>query len=211
MGNTDHLLRRFNSLKLLQGISEKRRALEFALLAGKYGESHRRYHVLDHIDFCLFIFDQFKGLAKNPDALEVAICYHDYFSDIGVPGRQNEERSALKIVELMRFWGCFEHDIYDTMSAVLATAHDHTPQTPDNRLMVDVDLAGLGAPWPMFLINSQNVREECAEVPEEKFREGNDKFLRRLLERTPLYYTPVIEALFGAQAKANLTRWLNRP
>ncbi len=150
-------------------------------------------------------------MAKNPDALEVALFFHDYFYDIGVPARQNEERSTVTVIRRMHEWGCFERDIYDTMSAVLATTHDHTPQTPDNRLMVDIDLAGLGVPWPVFLINNQNVREEYAEVSEEKFREGNGKLLQHFLERTPLYYTPEIEAAFGAQAKENLSRWLNRP
>jgi predicted metal-dependent HD superfamily phosphohydrolase len=205
------LMDRFLSLRLLENVPLLERVNAFYILAAKYGEGHRRYHVLLHISFCLEMFDLFRHLAKNPDAVELAIFYHDFFYDIGVPSRQNEEKSALLLVQHMTEWGCRFDDLYNTMSAVLATTHDHKLHTDDNRLIVDIDLAGLGQPWEVFLENNRNVREEYKDVPEDKFREGNGEVLRRFYEKTPLYHHPEIEAAYGAQAKENLQRWLNRP
>lgn len=207
----DRMLKRFLGLKLLHKVSPSARLEAFWTLADKYDESHRRYHVLEHIEFGFQIFDQFRHLAKNPNALDLAWFCHDFFYDIGVPPRQNEEFSTLMLVEMMLGWGCLIGDIYDASSAVLATTHDHTPSTNDNKLIVDIDLAGLGAPWEVFLQNNLNIREEYRQVSEADFRAGNSKILRQFLDRKPLYYHPEIEAQYGAQARANLSRWLNRP
>jgi predicted metal-dependent HD superfamily phosphohydrolase len=207
----EQLQERFVSLKYLQLVPVDERLAFYDTLAARYEEPHRHYHVLDHIGHCFSVFDAFRHLAHNPNALEVAIFYHDIVYDIGVPARQNEERSALYLVSCMMAWNLYRHDFYDSMSAVLATTHDHTPSTNDNKLIVDIDLAGLGAPWPIFLQNNMKVREEYKHIPEDKFREGNGKILQRFLERTPLYFFPEIEEVYGAQAKENLNRWLNRP
>ena len=205
------LLKRFLSLRLPGYAPDDHRTLVFGYLAEKYGEPHRKYHTLGHVDFCFKVFDEFRHLAKDSDALVWAILFHDLHYDIGVPARQNEEASAFTLVRQMLMWKCNDDCIFRAMSAVLATTHDHTPSTNDNRLIVDIDLAGLGAPWPVFLENNQNIRQEYKDVPEEAFRKGNGAVLKRFLDRKPLYYHPEIEAKYGDQARDNLTRWLNRP
>jgi len=196
--------------KLLVNVPGYEKADLFKGIASQYEETHRAYHTFEHIDFCLNIFDKFRHLANNPDCLELAIIFHDLRYGTDVPARVNEEISALALVEVMLRYKCLWKDTLCGMSAVLATTHDHTPSTDDNKLIVDIDLAGLGQPWDIFLENNRNVRQEYKDVPEDKFREGNGAVLQRFLDRTPLYYHPEIEARYGAQAKENLARWLNR-
>lgn len=209
----DRMLKRFLSLRLLRDVPAAERLKAFQKLAGKYGEKHRRYHVLGHVDFGFQVFDLFRWLAKDPDAFEVAWCYHHIIYDIGVPARQNEQRSAAFIVNLLVDWGIVGAVPSKVASLILATIHDPHRLITDNdeQLIVDIDLAGLGQPWPVFLQNNQNVRQEYKQYSDEDFREGNGKILRQFLERRQLYYHPQIEMMYGDQARDNLTRWLNRP
>jgi predicted metal-dependent HD superfamily phosphohydrolase len=202
---------RFFDLGLLQRVPVAELITGFNALARKYNEEHRHYHILGHLHDGFKVFDRFRHLAESPDHLAVSWYYHDSIYDIGVPARQNEERSAALLARQFRKWGFSEPEIAVMVAPVLSTTHDHEPVFNDGRLIVDIDLAGLGAPWEVFLRNNENVREEYRHVPEDKFREGNGAILGRFLGRTPLYYTPEIEKELGAQAKDNLRRWLNRP
>ena len=204
------LLERFLKLDSLTMVPEEERTKAFRALADKYAETHRKYHTLGHIDFCLEIFDRFRRLAKDPGAVEIAVFYHDAVYDIGVPSRQNEERSADMAAQVMGGWNLPLPLISQVTRIILATTHDRIVTDSDEQLMVDIDLAGLGGSWPVFLQNHQDVRQEYAQVPEALFREKNGEILQRFFDRTPLYYHPAIEARHGVPAKENLARWLTR-
>ena len=49
----------------------------WAQLSDRYAEPHRAYHNLDHIAHCLRAFDDAAHLALSPDAIEMAIWFHD--------------------------------------------------------------------------------------------------------------------------------------
>lgn len=184
----------------------------FEQLAARYQEPHRHYHTLEHIRYCLEVFDRFKTLTQHPGSIEIAIFYHDAINDV-TQNAHNEERSVAFSEEFFyrAFYGT-RQDAWDlNKQLILATKHDRLVTDPDEQLIVDIDLSALGAPWPIFLQNNQNVRKEYGHVSEDKFREGNGKILQQFLNRTPLYYHPEIEKAFGTQAKENLTHWLARP
>ena len=46
-------------------------------LLDRYNAADRRYHNLSHIDACLKLLDTVRPLAQRPDALELAIWFHD--------------------------------------------------------------------------------------------------------------------------------------
>lgn len=205
------LAQRFATNPILSPIQRLERLRAFNELADKYEESHRKYHNLSHIWFCLQVFDLFQHLVTNSDAMELAIFYHDVIYDIGVPPRQNEEQSAAFAVRQLMKWHLGSLVAASVGAQVLATTHDHVPDFDDGKLIVDIDLAGFGAPWEEFVQNQKDVREEYSRYSDEEFRKGNGAVLEPFLKRTPLYYTPEIEAAFGVQAKQNLVRWLDRP
>lgn len=202
-------------LRLWQNIGadyEKTGVRLFEQLAVRYEETHRHYHTLEHIRYCLEVFDKFRSLSRHPGSVEIAIFYHDVIYDVAA-NSHNEELSAVFSEDFFynAFYGT-RPEAYDlTKRLILATKHDHEVTDPDEQLIVDIDLAGLGAPWAVFLENNLNVRQEYKQYSDEDFRVGNAKVLQQFLDRRPLYYHPEIEAKYGDQARDNLTRWLNRP
>ena len=72
-----------------------------------YGQPHRHYHTLRHIAHILHEFDSVRWICKNPDAVEMALWFHNFNYD---PSRSdNEEWSvedANEYLRKSRFVGC---------------------------------------------------------------------------------------------------------
>jgi predicted metal-dependent HD superfamily phosphohydrolase len=122
----------------------------------------------------------------------------------------NEERSAswaqsaAAAAGLPSIVGSRVHDL------ILATKHDAAPGTNDTALLVDVDLAILGAPEPRFDEFEGQVREEYAWVPSFLFKRKRRYILETFLRRAHVYHTEHFRKAYEASARANLTRALQR-
>ena len=163
-------------------------------LRARYAEPHRRYHTLEHIAHCLEEFDP--AMAADPEAVELAIWFHDAIYD---PRRSdNEERSAARLLELMP-------EAKRAAELVLVTKH-HKASTPDEALLVDVDLAILGQPAERFDLYERQIREEYAWVPKLVFKMKRASILRGFLKRPFIYGTELFRAKYEAAARANLSR-----
>lgn len=167
-----------------------------------YSERHRHYHTHEHIDSCLALLDENKALAEEPDAVETAIWFHDaiYKTRSGT----NEEDSA----ELARAF-LVEHSVDNRfvdkiVTLILATKHDAPIEGRDTELLIDIDLAILGAPEPAFREFEENVRKEYSWVPQFLYRRERTKVLRSFLDRESIYTTPAFRNRFEAQARANI-------
>ncbi|MCO3531249.1 hypothetical protein FA164_27160 [Pseudomonas aeruginosa] len=75
---------------------------------------------------------------------------------------------------------------------------------------VDIDLAILAAPAPVYARYEADVRAEYAWVPEPLFRAGRGKLLRQLLEQPALYHCEPLRQRWEAAARANLRGALER-
>jgi predicted metal-dependent HD superfamily phosphohydrolase len=93
---------------------------------------------------------------------------------------------------------------------ILATRHDAAPVSPDAALVVDVDLAILGAPADRFDEYEQQVRQEYAWVPGFLFRRKRRQILEAFLARPYLFHTPSFRTSYEDQARANLERAIER-
>jgi predicted metal-dependent HD superfamily phosphohydrolase len=89
---------------------------------------------------------------------------------------------------------------------ILATRHDASPATADARLLVDVDLAILGAPAARLDEYERQVRAEYAWVPGPIFRRKRREILEGFLSRPRLYGSEAFRATFEETARANLSR-----
>ncbi len=173
-------------------------------LSTRYGEKHRHYHTLEHLDACLRHLADMRALAQRPDEVALALWFHDAVYDIGAS--DNEQRSAdWARAALMAAKGA--PDAAARVHAlILVTRHDHAPQTPDQRVLLDVDLAILGAPPAVFDAYEQQILREYQAVPQAAFRSNRRRILQSFLDRPRIYHTPHFHDLREAQARTNLGR-----
>jgi predicted metal-dependent HD superfamily phosphohydrolase len=82
--------------------------------------------------------------------------------------------------------------------------------TADEQLVVDVDLAILGAPRERFDEYDRQVVAEYAFVPRSMFRRKRHEILLSLAARPRLYATAHFHAALDANARANLARALEQ-
>ena len=87
---------------------------------------------------------------------------------------------------------------------MLATA-GHRPADADEAILVDADLAILGAPANEYTSYVAGVRAEYAHVTDDAWREGRSALLRGFLATPHLFTTATMRAERGARARANMS------
>ena len=178
----------------------------FEVIAERYGEPHRFYHAIGHVESLLkLLHDDFSTLARDGAAVELALWFHDIVYDSHA--KDNEEKSA----ELMRsvIGKQLAPELERKVAAfILATKHDGPVADPDAQLVVDIDLSTLGASPEDFHRNSEFIRKEYFWVPEAEYREHRKATLQRFLAQSPLYHHLPVRRRFEAAAKRNLTEAL---
>jgi predicted metal-dependent HD superfamily phosphohydrolase len=171
-----------------------------------YSEPHRAYHTLQHLEECFALFDE--PLAEHADEALLALWFHDA---IYQPKRyDNEEKSADWGADVLAAARAPAEVIARFRDLVLATRHEAQPQSPDARLLVDIDLSILGAEPERFDEYERQVRKEYAHVPDLFFRMGRAKILKQFLARPAIYSTAAFRERFEARARANVERSLAR-
>ena len=168
-----------------------------------YGEPHRAYHAATHIEYCLRLFDLAAEGMDEPDAVEMALWFHDAIYDI--PPRENERRSAELFAARAGERGSerFRSKVH---GLIMATTHLDPPTTLDEAFIVDIDLSSFGRPWEEFLDDSRAVRAELAHVPDAEFYPRQRKFLDSLAARPEFCFTEFFRERHGAQARKNIAR-----
>ncbi|HSI59717.1 MAG TPA: N-methyl-D-aspartate receptor NMDAR2C subunit [Ideonella sp.] len=176
-------------------------ALRDALLA-RYAEPHRRYHTLQHLAECIAQLEPARHLAEHPGEVEIALWFHDAVYEL--QSKQNEADSAAWAEQALAQAGVAEAGVRRVGALVMATRHDALPSAADEQLLVDVDLAILGAPPARFAEYERQVREEYAWVPEPAFQQGRSAVLQQFLQREAIYSTLLFRERLEASARDNL-------
>ena len=88
----------------------------------------------------------------------------------------------------------------------MATVHDASAPGADAGLVVDIDLAILGADEREYQRFETNVRLEYRWVPAPLYRKTRRKILRSFLERDAIYSTKHFRDKYESDARSNLTR-----
>ena len=173
-------------------------------LEALYREPHRRYHTAAHIEHCLGQLDLGAGRMDEPDAVEMALWFHDAIYD--VPGPENELRSAELFAARAAGRGSerFRSKVH---RLIMATCHlDPPPATLDESFMIDIDLSSFGLPWEEFLRDSRAVRAELPHLTDAEFHPRQRKFLESLLSRPVFCFTEFFRDRHQARARANIER-----
>jgi predicted metal-dependent HD superfamily phosphohydrolase len=175
---------------------------EFIL--ARYAEPHRAYHTLQHLRECLDWFDRVCDLAHHPLLLEVAVWYHDAIYD---PRRNdNEDASASLAREHLSTAGAPSDHAEYVASLIRWTTHAHPPPPGDPTLLVDIDLAILGADTVRYAEYERQIRQEYAWVPSPMFRRRRANLLSALLARPRLFQTPRLHDQLERRARDNVAR-----
>lgn len=188
------------------GGNERATALAARLLAA-YAEPQRHYHATQHLRECLALFDGVRDLAEQPAEVELALWFHDAIYSVTQGG--NEAASAQWARDELAAAGVAAARIARIEALILATRHDAEPLDADQRLLVDVDLAILGAPRERFDEYERQIRAEYAHVPEALFTARRREILQGFVARPAIYATEHFRGWLEAAARVNLARALS--
>ncbi|HQY14455.1 MAG: hypothetical protein KAY11_06275 [Ilumatobacteraceae bacterium] len=173
-------------------------------LLASHREEHRHYHtathvmwVLRHIAHMLAAGEQ----ATDAAAIRLAALYHDAVYDPSAT--DNEARSAQLAGEAGAAlgWPAARRQVVQRL--VEATAA-HQPRDRDEAVLIDADLAILGASPNDYAAYVRGVRAEYAHVPESAWRTGRAAVLRGFLARPHLFTTTCMRDAREARARANI-------
>ena len=175
-------------------------------LIARYGEPHRRYHTMTHIEDCLAQVAASTDMDDDQRALmDAAIWFHDAIYD--ATRSDNEAESAKLAAERLSAAGAEQALIDEVVRLILLTA-GHSVEADDaiGARLVSIDLSILGAEPDRYDAYAAAIRFEYVHVPEPLYRAGRAAILGRFLEGDRLFADPVWGERFEAQARANLTR-----
>ena len=142
-------------------------------------------------------------MASRPE-IEAALWFHDAIYD--VRRSDNESRSALWAQqELLVAGESIAHRVHEL---IMVTGHFALPASPEEKLVVDIDLAILGADTARYREYEDQIRQEYAWVSEEQFRRARCDILAGLLARPCIFSTPPFHDDLERSARANLEQSL---
>ncbi len=168
-----------------------------------YEHPSRIYHNIHHINTMLEKLKECQHLTKHPFRIEWAIWFHDSVYD--ATAHNNEIKSselwirktALYLDEDTLEWG---------RRAILATIDHVLNSDIDIQILIDLDLAGLGADYKTFCDNTEKIRQEYCHVPIDQFTKGRAEFLKKILKRRRIFGTDFWHDRLEEQARSNLQR-----
>ena len=178
-----------------------------ALLAA-WASPNRHYHTLRHLRDCLALLEPVLAQAEHPEEVEIAAWFHDAVYD--PRAGDNEKRSAQWADTALASAGVPAAACARVRALVLATRHEAVPRSPDERLLVDVDLSILGVDSPRFEQYDAEVHREYAWVPRAIYRAKRRRILAAFLERPAIYTSGRLDERFELQARTNLERALRQ-
>lgn len=190
------------------GVAPDPAAAAFTRLTRRYGEPHRHYHTLAHIAHVLQVVQQLASQTQNLTHVQLAAWLHDVVYDPRAP--DNEAQSAAYSARLLQQLAQPPPLIAAVQQLILLTRHDQTPPPDrDARVLLDADLAILGAPPAAYQTYAAAIRREYHWVDDDAYRQGRTAILQTFLQRPTLYHTATMRASHEQRARHNLQHEIN--
>jgi predicted metal-dependent HD superfamily phosphohydrolase len=178
-------------------------------LLNAYGEHHRYYHNLNHIENCFKEFEEIESKLKYPLLTKFALLYHDYIYIPMYSG--NEEASGFKAILDAIELGLSETDCGIIQTLICSTTHNEALfSIEDAKFLVDIDLSIFGKIGATiyreeFLEYEKNIRKEFWFINDEKFCRGRIAILKQFINRPRIYLTEYFYSKYENKARENLT------
>ncbi len=151
-----------------------------------YGETHRRYHTLGHVDAVLRAIDRWYPDAG--DAIRLAGVYHDV---IYIPGADDNERRSAELAVDALVGYLPAADVALVHHAIAATAHHDLRRVMARAVpLVVADLIGMDCPVEEYRETTARIRAEYARFDDAQWAQGRRAFVERLLARRLLPEEP---------------------
>ena len=161
-----------------------------------------------------------RHVIHHPQAVALAIWFHDFVYAVDESYPQNEALSAQKMLELLQrecpnLFKMQEGELHAVSLAaeMIAATKGHLATSPliqrsasavaDAHLFLDIDLSILSGARDVVLDFDRQVRQEFARYDDRTFASGRAQALSHLLARDWIYLSPPFEP-FEAAARANL-------
>jgi predicted metal-dependent HD superfamily phosphohydrolase len=170
----------------------------------RWGERHRYYHTVEHLQAVLWVIDEQAATAQDVTAVRLAAWFHDAIYD---PRRvDNEEASALLAEAVLPDLDVPAAQVAEVARLVRLTAsHDPMPGDRNGGLLTDADLSILAATPESYRAYTIAVRREYAHLPDAAFATGRAAVLNNLLGLPRLFHTPVLRERWEEPARMNIT------
>lgn len=174
-------------------------------LLARLREKHRRYHTAVHVGWVLrHIAELARSEAVDSlDEIVAAAFYHDAVYEPSSPA--NERASARLARRDLASLGWAEPGTERVASMIEATEHAGVVPDGDTAILVDADLAILGADPAAYSAYVTGVRSEYRHVVDDDWRSGRLRVLQGFLDGSAIYATATGRALWEERARANLT------
>jgi predicted metal-dependent HD superfamily phosphohydrolase len=175
-------------------------------LRSAWRESQRCYHRTYHLRSCLQLLQRWQVHAAQPNQIALALWFHDAIYE--PQSGHNEARSADWAAQVLADAGASTELKKRIVQLILATAHgsfDVMSDQPDGDrdLLLDIDLAILGATRADYTRYRWQIRREYAWVAPQVYRDARAGILRAFL-RMPAIYRSNCAAHLEALARGNL-------
>src|SRR5690606_28814364 len=138
----------------------------------------------------------------HPGEVEIALWFHDAIYELRA--NDNEHRSAEWAVDEMTKGGALFEQTQRVHALIMATCHAAAPNEPDQQLLVDIDLAILGADAVRFAGYQAQVKAEYSWLPPLIYETKRKEVLKGFLDRVWIYSTHHFRERYEQQARVNL-------
>lgn len=165
-------------------------------------EGLSEHHTLQHLSECIAHFESAIDLAIHPGEVEVALWFHDAIYEL--KAKDNELRSAEWASRELSKAGASAEQVQRVHALIMATCHTATPIELDQQLLVDIDLAILGADPARFAEYDRQVRAEYSWAPGFIYRMKRKEVLKGFLNRPTIYSTSHFRERHEQNARTNL-------
>jgi predicted metal-dependent HD superfamily phosphohydrolase len=201
----DRLRNRWEQMVSRFGIPEGRTGPALDELVKAYNDPGRYYHNLDHIEVVLANIDLLSDAARDLPVVQLAGWYHDAVYD--PRAGDNEEQSAVLVETTCAGWG-LHADIGKAAGRLIRATRTHEAgeEEVDALLLLDADLAILGAEQTEYDSYAAAIRREYAWVKEEEYRRGRTRVLKSFLRRQRIFKLDRMHRERELQARGNLAR-----
>jgi predicted metal-dependent HD superfamily phosphohydrolase len=164
----------------------------------RYAASNNSYHNFNHIKYVLNAAEELCDRLEVNDEDRAIVYMAAFYHDVDyVPGSAlNEVRAAILFADHMPFVKRGQA----VMRAILETAPGVAPQSYCGTLLVDADLAILGANKSDYALYVSQIRDEYPTITDEEFAAARADFLEDMLNN----YAHIWTHTYDQAARANL-------